>query len=225
MASKSRVFLHSFPNMEFRKLLQFVVVFAAGVASAVCLIALWGSNDVAPPEKSDRLEPNVMPSDRSERGVLLPSIPVSVRSPRDEGEMAAVNETDQKPVNSDPPDPIVELARLEEDLSADLRAHARDWKDPTWAPSAESSLINAYTSVQGSHKVKGVDCRTTSCVIDLEWPSLSDAAGGYQRLLAEPTEPNCETKILLHPSNGAAGEPYSEKLVLNCVGARAGQAD
>lgn len=105
----------------------------------------------------------------------------------------------------------------------DLAAHSRDWRDAGWASAAEASLSKTYSEIPGSHKVRTVDCRTSSCVVEVEWPSFSEATAGYRSLLAAPTEPNCESKILLRPS-GEEGV-YSERLVLDCAGARTGISD
>lgn len=191
--------------------------FGAGIAlSLACVALLTRPSGERPPAKSgeirDSEELQQEPTFRS----TTPAEPQQRPSVEIQQEPAAAPED----LSREEQDPEEAAIALEDDFQRDLGTHARDWRDPTWAPSAEASLTKTYSEVPGTHKVRGVDCKTSSCVVDVEWPSLAEARSGYRQLLVAPTEPNCETKILLHPS-GEAGE-YVEKLVLDCAGARAG---
>jgi hypothetical protein len=119
-------------------------------------------------------------------------------------------------------DPIASRAALENQYAADLANHRRDARDPKWAPRAESGIRDTIGTVAGTHKATRVECKTTSCVATMEWPSYDEALHGYGRLLTAIYTPNCAVKILVHdPVDGQ--QTYQEQLLFDCTNARASQ--
>lgn len=115
-------------------------------------------------------------------------------------------------------DPADATRQLEQEFRNDLKRHASDARDSTWAPKAEQSLRNSFASAKGSFKLGSVECKMTSCVASVTWPNREAATKEYQSLLQTHFEPNCASKILIHPGDGA--DAFEEKLVLDCTNTR-----
>jgi hypothetical protein len=105
---------------------------------------------------------------------------------------------------------------------AQLQQHAAEPVDPSWSrPTA--SLIEADVLKQaGSMSVRlgRVDCRTTSCTAELEWPSLAEADREYLSLVHFPYRANCSRTVLLPPPSKAEG-PLRAQMLLDCESWRA----
>jgi hypothetical protein len=65
--------------------------------------------------------------------------------------------------------------------------------DPAWAGATQKLLTADLESSSKEHKfsIVGVECRDTSCLATLEWPTLSDAAANYKALRNVLTKANC----------------------------------
>lgn len=120
-----------------------------------------------------------------------------------------------------PPDPVAERVAKEKEYADDLSNHEKDGRDPAWAPRAESTLARSIQDTLGDERIVRVDCKTTSCVAHIQWPTREAAAKEYQKLLITSFEPNCAVKILLHEQE--PGGPYRERMILDCTDSRAEQ--
>jgi hypothetical protein len=71
--------------------------------------------------------------------------------------------------------------------------------------------------------VVAVDCRTTWCRADLEWPSYGAAEKGYRQALHVGV-PGCESAILLEPPTDPS-RSYRASAMYNCEAARTGDTE
>jgi hypothetical protein len=117
-----------------------------------------------------------------------------------------------------PPTPLESQQRYE----ARLRQHAAEPVDPVWARSTASLIETDVLKQAGSMSVRlgRVDCRTTSCSAQLEWPSLAEADREYLSLVHFPYRANCSRTVVLPPA-AKAGEPLRAELLLDCESWRA----
>ena len=66
-----------------------------------------------------------------------------------------------------------------------------------------------------------VDCRTTTCAIDLEWPSYDAAVQSYSKVLHADLKVNCAREVTLpEPTDRATS--YRATVMLNCEDSRTG---
>lgn len=100
--------------------------------------------------------------------------------------------------------------------------HAAEVRDATWAREEETAFNVALgaTAERGGYKVVGVDCRTTLCTAELEWPSFTLASSQYAHALHVEV-PGCESAILLEPPVDPS-RPYRATARYDCEDARAG---
>ena len=66
-----------------------------------------------------------------------------------------------------------------------LAAHDAEGVDTAWAVRADKAFSPALSAAAqtGGFELEGMDCRTTSCVASLRWPSYSDALNTKVQLL------------------------------------------
>lgn len=94
----------------------------------------------------------------------------------------------------------------------------REPGNPAWASRAHESVLSALTDFGQSHdaKVVGVDCRTRSCLADLEWRTVDAARAGYRDLLHGRYEGlNCDSEIHFADSDQRS-QPKATLLLSNC---------
>lgn len=121
------------------------------------------------------------------------------------------------------PTPLEAQQRYE----ARLQQHAAEPVDPEWSR-ATASLIQADVlerAASMSFRLGRVDCRTTSCTAELEWPSLAEADREHGSLVHFPFRANCSRTVLLPPPAKADGGPLRASLLLDCESWRADGAE
>ena len=99
-----------------------------------------------------------------------------------------------------------------------LLAHEREPLDARWAASTTSSLDDSLRGLAAGVgcDVKRVDCRTTTCIADIEFTSYKQARTGWQPLVTHFYGLKCATELLLEtvPQNWSA--PYSSHVLWRC---------
>ena len=100
-----------------------------------------------------------------------------------------------------PEDREAQRQRAREAYEAVLEQHTRAPVDPVWAEPTRAALGAAMSTIGasagGNAAVKGVDCRTDSCVATLEFPSYTAARAGYTAYVSEMYEVNCARQAML----------------------------
>jgi hypothetical protein len=100
---------------------------------------------------------------------------------------------------------------------AAIRRHRMDRVDATWAAHAEAAVkttLGAVAEAKG-FSLKGVECRTNSCIADLEWSSVSSARLTSGQLMISAIDDMTCTRELILPSSGNPGQSVSAQLVLS----------
>ena len=105
-----------------------------------------------------------------------------------------------------------------------LAAHNREGVDGHWTARAnqlfEGDLEKASTA--GSFRVLGVDCRTTTCTTQIEWPSYAVARERYGQLLQQNYQMNCAREVYLEPPDPSAEDkPFQATAYFDCERLRA----
>jgi hypothetical protein len=103
-----------------------------------------------------------------------------------------------------------------------LRSHANEPKDARWAAGVEPKLAAdlAKAAERGKFSIVGVDCRTTSCVGVMEWPSYAEAVRGYGAAMRQAYRVNCAQEILLPPPPNPQAR-YQASMIFDCESWRA----
>ncbi len=102
-------------------------------------------------------------------------------------------------------------------FSEKLAAHRYEALDTEWAEATSRQLSKDLADVPGEIRftVKSIDCRSATCVAELEWPSAEDAAMGYQTAYTAALGVSCETELIL-PAGPAPPGPYRVPMHLRC---------
>lgn len=104
-----------------------------------------------------------------------------------------------------------------EELQAKIALHRREPVDAAWADAARDSLKDEITALSagGDHgALGGVECRSTSCLATVSFPSYEAAREGFGRYVMAMYDVRCaRTAALDEPEDPSA--PYEVKLLLN----------
>jgi hypothetical protein len=123
--------------------------------------------------------------------------------------------------NNPPPMPLSEQQR--ESLHAEHIARVRtEAVASPWAAETEATLRQALSKVSGGaagFKVVGVECRSTSCLATVEWPSYRAAEKTWQAILHAQSAVACAREILL-PRPNDPNARYTATAIFDCSAAR-----
>ena len=121
-------------------------------------------------------------------------------------------------------DPVVAAAAEKRERETVLHDHGEEPRDRSWASATERVLSGELGQfAQDKHfEVRDVDCRTTTCVASLSWPSYSDA----QRVADEIVQKayggkKCARSLYLPPPEDPSATNYEGRLVFACEADRA----
>jgi hypothetical protein len=94
-------------------------------------------------------------------------------------------------------------------------------RDPRWASGAARSLELDTLSLSKKlgFAVKRVECKTSVCVSEMEWPNYEAARHGFSALLANNYDLNC-ARTLSMPRPSDVSVPYSAQLLMDCESLR-----
>jgi hypothetical protein len=98
-----------------------------------------------------------------------------------------------------------------------IRTHRAQPIDPAWARKTNAMLQSDLTELAASSSFKLIeaDCRTTSCIATVEWPSYGKAMVEWRRLLHHGYQANCSREITLPDAQDPQGA-YQATIVLDC---------
>ncbi|MFY0571310.1 hypothetical protein ACN28E_46805 [Archangium lansingense] len=162
-----------------------------------------------------------------------PPRPVVVSSPQDDriraleqkvaelSARAAPREQPRPTRPPPPPSPEEAKQRILQRQRAQLEAHQREPLDFVWAKEAHSSFAADLSSLsrEAAFRVRNIDCRTTTCVVNLEWASYEEASASYPRLLQHAYGLDCTRSIVL-PEPEGPNVSYQANLLLDCENLR-----
>lgn len=130
-------------------------------------------------------------------------IPISVRGGED-----AVKPREQAESSDD-------RSRLET-WQRKLEAHDAEPIDGSWAQEWSAALHGDFSQIaEGtSLTVESIDCRSSTCAVELAWPSYADALSQWRNVLVHPYAANCARDILLaEPSEADGMESYRTRVL------------
>lgn len=115
------------------------------------------------------------------------------------------------------PDPEELKQALLQQQQMRLDAHQRQPIHPTWSSEATRAFSTDFSALtQGQQfAVRSIDCRSTSCIARVEWPSYAEATTNYQVLLQHSYALDC-TRSLLLPDPEDPERAYEASLILEC---------
>jgi hypothetical protein len=94
--------------------------------------------------------------------------------------------------------------------------------DPRWSPATAKALGQELSPLAqaGGFELRGVECRMTMCVADLDWPDYATAMQHEQELVQHGFAANCARFGATLPSNDPTLH-YQSKLIFDCEAWRA----
>jgi hypothetical protein len=98
-----------------------------------------------------------------------------------------------------------------------LDAHHRQPVDATRSSEATRAFSTDFSALtqEQPFTVRAIDCRSTSCIARVEWPSYAEAAASYQVLLQHSYGMDCMRSLLL-PEPEEPARAYEASLILDC---------
>lgn len=189
---------------------------AAGVASGFVAVALMTPAEAPPVREIRVVTESAGPA--SESHAWAPPLPV----PADGGtallHMPAEG-TASTAVTQQEEDPFARRARLTAMREAEqlgwIAAHSAEPIAPDFAVRARGALepeVGEVAEASGG-RVASVDCRTTSCIVTVQWPDYSAAQRSMRELIGASYSVRCD-RILRIPAPPDPSEPYIGVLLL-----------
>ena len=103
-----------------------------------------------------------------------------------------------------------------------VTAHRQEPVDQAWARDMRSKVtdtFNATSDITGA-SLGAVDCRTTSCTVELTWPSYADARMQFARSVeALGIGVPCARRLTL-PEPDSQNGPFKAVMLLDCTESR-----
>ena len=174
--------------------------------------------------------PPTAPAEKEERELSLPvpfpypasfaklnrSVPARV----DEGEpkARAKEPSSEAPPTPEPFDRAAATERVKKAFAEKLAGHSAQPANPAWSKSTEGVLRRGLenTAKTAGFRVSSVDCRTTSCVADLEWDTYSAMRQNLHTAVESSYDTLC-ARAAMPPDEGRAGDKVTVPLILDCA--------
>jgi hypothetical protein len=88
-----------------------------------------------------------------------------------------------------------------------------------WATEMEQRIADGFKRVPADMKGKleGSECRTSSCIVRVSWPSRQTAEGGMMALMGLTGGTGCARQVALPPANGDEDQAMESTVVLDCT--------
>lgn len=178
-------------------------------------------------------QPNALPADAqaappSEPRVAWPTPPIASGQDEDLRRRVEVLEDARTPTVPPPPSlPPADVAAMRREAvrrhDEAIRAHEREGYDPAWSRSSSQTLqgnLDTLAKDRGlGFKVLDVDCRTTTCVGNLEWGSYGRAVSEWQSVLNHAYDVNCAREVTVGDPPESEG-PFVVRVVFDCETSR-----
>lgn len=118
--------------------------------------------------------------------------------------------------STDSPSPEMEEQMHLEQHRKLLESHRTEDMDVAWARPSRTMLVDELSRLQEGKgvKVTDVDCRATTCTVEMEWDSLAQAQASLQELVTHEYGLNCGRTMTLEPSDGRTS--YHSTMVFMC---------
>jgi hypothetical protein len=144
---------------------------------------------------------------------------------RDERVGSLENRITQLEDQKQPPAPPQDIARDQAKNfaahAASIEAHRRDKVDPGWARDVERAYNDDLQAISrdSQFRLLNVNCRTTSCIAELEFANFNIANQNWSKVLHRRYKTACGTEISIPPTD-KPDEPYRATVVFDCLSMR-----
>jgi hypothetical protein len=165
-----------------------------------------------PAEPADLRAMSALPDPATER--RLNELEIQVH------DLSRAPRTDDAGTPAQPPpveDRRASAERARHDFEARLLEHRLSPRDSGWATSKERALTEGIGDQANAHttfSLVDVDCRTTTCVARLQWPSEQEARAQI-RDLVQNTDIDCARQVTLPPPGSNAA--YEVSVLFDCA--------
>lgn len=219
--------------MEPTRLSDNVKLIAASLAGALgggVVSVLVARSLLLPAAPQAERSPVAIPSTRA------PGLGTAAQRVSDPAVLARLGQLEQqllaKSVQGAPEPAGAELPRFPsaEEASADaiarqreqLANHEKDPVDPTWSRAATAAFEKDFATIATttSARLLRMDCRTTSCLAVVGWPSYGEALAHGAELAHHEYGINCSRHVVSPPPADPA-LPYESTVAFECTSARA----
>jgi hypothetical protein len=105
-----------------------------------------------------------------------------------------------------------------------LDSHEQEGRDARWAASTQAALQADLDGLgrNAGFQVRDVDCRTTTCLARLAWPSRDDAMRQTRRVTQAAYSKSCTREIYAPPPAAGTAGPYEGEVLFDCESDRTG---
>jgi hypothetical protein len=116
------------------------------------------------------------------------------------------------------PEEAPSAQEVEEMHNALIARHGASPVNRQWAEMASTAFTaDLARPIEGTHfKVNGVECRSTTCTVNLEWPSREQAVNEWQAVLVRPTRANCGKQIVIPERPPHESGPMRATMFIDC---------
>jgi hypothetical protein len=115
------------------------------------------------------------------------------------------------------PDMKEQMRRVHEAFEQQVSAALREPSDALWSSRAGAALQGELLSLrkEDTYQVSRIDCRTHSCVAELNFPRHADARTSLSRLVINANMPGCSSTGHIDPSDDPSS-PSRMRLLFDC---------
>ncbi len=108
-------------------------------------------------------------------------------------------------------------ARAEEEFGEYVEQHEDEPVDPDWAAEANAAFSDGIERLGESHdfELVSLECRSSSCLAQVEWPTQTAAQSHWGALLHEPYGMNCSRGVLVSQPEEPGGTT-SARVLFEC---------
>lgn len=182
----------------------------SGVLAGICTVVLFSHSTPSPPAQAipTQQQFEMRPAQSKEE------VPVRNKpAPTDPGR-AAVVPSSSTPVDQEP---IEDDVQATQHFEQQIDRHRTEPIDAGWSKTTARSLAKDLGSLgeKASFEVVDIDCRRTTCVAELEWPSYAQANSDVTRILAKVYEINCGMGLSV-PEPKDRNAPYRATVLFDC---------
>jgi hypothetical protein len=191
---------------------------AGGLVAALITFRSLGASDAKTPRKVDE---RLIAQD-SERMVAprrFAVVPAPLPPAASSASTAASDDPESQARNGEPQDPKVTGAARRAQFQEEIAFHSQDSTDFDWAGSVETDIQGDLDDLteETDIRVQKVECRTTSCIAVLQWPSYAEAQQTFRRFLALPHAGECGSKLILpEVESQREGDPVEATVLFQC---------
>lgn len=141
--------------------------------------------------------------------------PAPAPVPAPQAQPTPAREPDMDPL---PPDPKAQEEMVHVAFEQQVEASMRDPVDAAWANTAGRTLHDELQSLRGNderYKIVRVDCRTRTCLAELDFTNFADARSQLGRLVVETNLEGCASTGHIDPTEDPASRSKM-RLLFDC---------